>query len=92
MADVAQFRYTATDSFYVMVVKQQDRKFAFFCDILTRGHCMGQGDMCFACFFKPGYKRNDVIVKGEAGCSGCHGQGKAEEGGWVGFFQRSTLS
>ena len=45
VADVTEFKYTTTDSFYVLVVKQRERKFAFFCDILTRVHCTGQGDM-----------------------------------------------
>ena len=81
MADILEFKYTLTDSFYVMVVKERDRKFAFFCDILTRVHCTGQGDMCFAGFYKLGDKWNDVVVECETGCSGHHGQGRRR---WVG--------
>ena len=47
--------------------------------------------MRFACFYELGYKRNDVNIKCEACCSGRHGQGKEEEGGWVFFFPRVNV-
>ena len=83
MADILEFKYTLTDSFYIMVVKQRDRKFVFFGDILTRVHCTGQCDVCLTGFYKLGYKRNDVVVECETSCSGRHGRGKEEVGGWV---------
>ena len=85
MANVLEFKYASTDSFYVVVIKQQDRKFAFFGDILTSVHCMGQGDMCVIGFYELGYERNDMDVECEASHSGPHGQREEEVGGWVGF-------
>ena len=82
MANVLEFKYALTDSFYVMVIKQQDRKFAFFGDILTRVHCMGQGDMCLIGFYELGYERNDMVVECETGCSGRHGRREEEVGGF----------